>query len=67
MTIKQIATKLALRAFAKTATKSIAFSVATLSLLTQSTVVYGQDAKRDQLWRFDQHPIPSDIGKLFHV
>lgn len=62
MTNRQIATKLALRAFAKTATKSIAFSVATLSFLTQSTVVYGQDAKRDQLWRFDQHPIPSDIG-----
>lgn len=62
MTIKQITTRFAMRAFVKNATKSFAFSVAALSFLTQSTVVYSQDAKRDQLWKFVPSSIRSDIG-----
>lgn len=61
MTVKQMTTRLVSRAFAKTASKSITFSVTALSFLAQSTVVYSQDTKRDQLWRSVPSSIPSDI------
>lgn len=60
MSTEQITTKPTLGAFAKIATKTITFSVAALSFLTQDTVGYADPS--DQLWRFQQHPIPSDIN-----
>lgn len=60
MSTKQTTTKHTLGAFAKIATKTITFSVAALSFLTQDTVGYADPS--DQLWRFQQHPILSDIS-----
>lgn len=67
MTIKQITTKLASRVFAQTASKSITFSITALSLLAQSTVVYSQDRKLDQLWQSVPSSNPSDTRTTNYV
>lgn len=70
MSTEQITTKHASWAFANIVTKTITFSVAILSLLTQSTVVYAQsiypNVSRDHSW-IQQQPEGSKYFRIMNA